>query len=147
MKSWPKIIALVVGGIGVSGVFSAWPVTFSAERTWIACDWRVMAVSAVLLIMSYPLATGREWARRILLVAIILIGVSLVLWGGFKVVAGASFTDLSPEQITVVRLSMRIADFSSFFFVFTLLVFGVLFLCHPDVVATFQRRPSVHARV
>ena len=137
VTSWPKIIAALVGGVGVSGVFSAWSLGFDSPVSSIACDWRVVIASAALLVMSYPLATGREWARRMLLWAVSVIGISAVLWRGILLFP-KSYTDLSPEQIKVIRLGAFLGDLSWFFLILTLLIFFVLLLSHPDVVASFR---------
>jgi hypothetical protein len=144
---WPKIIATVIAGLGVSGVFSAWSTTWTAQRIWITCDWQVMAISAVLLAFSYPLARSREWARRVLLIAVVLIGASLTLWDAVKVVSPMSFSDLTPEQIEVVRLWQRLQDLSSFFVVLAIALFVALFLSHQNVVASFQRHHNAPAKV
>src|SRR5262245_47627805 len=112
ITSWPKILAVLVGGIGVSGIFSALMLSSTVERTWITCDWRVIVASALLLIISFLLATGREWARRILLFAVVLIGIGLVLEYALRIVGTMSFTDLRPEQVKVVRLWTRLTDLS-----------------------------------
>jgi hypothetical protein len=135
---WPKIIAALVGGVGLSGLFSAWfpvfePVLFFS----VECDWRVLLGSAVLLAISYPLATGREWARRVLLWAVSLIGMIIVLWRGVLLLFPMSYTDISPEQVKVAQLAAFLSDFSWFILIITLLSFFVLLLSHPDVVASF----------
>ena len=145
--AWPKIIASVVAGLGFCGVFSAWQTVWSQQRTWITCDWQIMAISAVLLAMSFPLAAGREWARRVLLVAVVLIGAGLVLWDALKVVSPMSFSDLSPEQIRVVRQWHRLDDLSSFFLVLGIAVFAALFLSHRDVITSFQRSSDATTKV
>jgi hypothetical protein len=139
VTSWPKIIAALVGGVGVGGVFSAWSLRFDSPVPSIACDWRVVIASVALLVMSYPLATGREWARRMLLWAVSVIGISAVLWRGILLFP-KSYTDLSPEQIKVIRLGAFLGDLSWFFVILTLLIFFVLLLSHPDVVASFRSR-------
>jgi hypothetical protein len=140
--SWPRIIAALVGGVGISGVFSAWSLAFDSPLPSILFDWHVMIASATLLVMSYLLATGREWARRVLLWAVSLIGGSYALWRGVQLFP-KSFTDLSPEQIKVVRLWTFLGDLSWFFLILTLLIFVVLLLSHPDVVAMFRSRSGL----
>lgn len=142
VTSWPKIIATLVGGLGLSGVFSAWPVTLGPERTWISCDWLVMIVSVLLLALSYPLATRREWARRTLQIVVLLLGVIFVLWRGVQLFP-KSFTDLSPEQTEVLQLGTFLGDLSRFFLVLTLLIFFVLLLSHFDLVASFRGRSGL----
>jgi len=140
--SWPKIIAAFVAGFGVSAFFSSWTLTFGGGGTRIGCEWRAMVICALLLLMSYPLATGREWARRLLLFAVVVVGVGFVVYYAFRVVSPMGFTDLSAEQIKVVRLWTRLTDLSSFFVAATLFIFGAYFLSHKDVVASFSRAPS-----
>ena len=141
-KSWPRIIAALVGGVGLSGVFSAWSLVFDSPCPSILFDRPKMIGSAVLLVMSYPLATGREWARRVLLWTVSLIGGSYALWRGVNVFP-KSFTDLSPEQIKVIRIWTSLGDLSWFVLVLTLLIFVILLLSHPDVVASFQKRSGL----
>ncbi|MBA2271714.1 MAG: hypothetical protein H0W20_14145 [Chthoniobacterales bacterium] len=112
--------------------------SFGGQRPSITYDWRVIAVSGALLIMSFLLATGREWTRRILLIGVILVGAFLLFRYGIQAIGPISFTDLSPDQMPTVRLWTRLGEFSSFFLVLALSVFAVLFLCHPDVVASFR---------
>lgn len=138
VTSWPRIIAALVGGVGVSGVFSSWSLVVDLPVPPILFDWRVMLASATLLVMSYLLATGREWARRVLLWAVSLIGGSYALWRGVLLYP-KSYTDLSPEQIKTLRLAGFLSDLSWFFFVLTLLIFFVLLLSHPSVVVSFGR--------
>ena len=106
-----------------------------------------MAVSGILLAMSYPLATGREWARRVLLVGVVLIGSGLVLWEAVTAIPFKSFSHLSPEQVEVVRVWTFLRDLSSFIVVLAVAVFGILFLSHRDVVTSFQRPFSASAKV
>jgi hypothetical protein len=140
VKSWPRIIAAIVGGVGVSGVVSAWSLEYDSRVYTIAFDWHVMVVSAAVLVMSYLLATGREWARRMLLLAVSLIGVGIVLWRGIHLFP-KSYTDLSPEEMKVVRLGDFLWNLPLFLLILTLLIFVVLLLSHPDVVASFRGRP------
>jgi hypothetical protein len=145
-KSWPRIIAALVGGIGLSGVFVAWGLEWNSPLPSISFDWQTMIASATLLVMSYFLATGREWARRVLLWVVSLIGGIYALWRGVQAFPKSSFTDLSPEQIKVVGLWTFLRDLSWFFFILTLLIFIVLILSHPDVVASFRRRSGLSGR-
>jgi hypothetical protein len=142
VPSWPKIIAMFVAGLGVAGVLGAQSVNYAGSsyplRNWIAFDWRIVAISILLLLVSYPLARGRDWARRVTRAAVAVVGLSLVIYYLARLVSPVSFSDLTPEQIKVVRLSMRLEDASTLFVVLISLVFGVSFLSHPDVVASFQ---------
>jgi len=136
---WPKIIAAMVGGVGLSGIFSAWSPVFEPRLfSSVECDWRVLLGSAVLLVISYPLATGRDWARRVLLWAVSLIGVIILLWRGVLLLFPMSYSDLSPEQVRVARLTAFLSNLSSFLFILSLLVFLALLLSHPHVVASFR---------
>jgi hypothetical protein len=97
--------------------------------------------------MSFPLAAGREWARRVLLVGVVITGAGLVLLDAAKVFSPMSFSDLSPEQISVVRQWHRLDDLSSFFLDLAIVVFAVLFLSHRDVITSFRRRSSATTKV
>ena len=136
------MIATLVAGLGLSGVFGSAGVAYGGadgRASWLTFDWYVIAVGIVFLLISYPLAKGREWARRILLVAVALVGACLLVYYAVRVVSPVSFSDLTPEQIKVERLSLRLSDTSSLFLVAAVAVFGFCFLSHPDVVATFHR--------
>ena len=147
VASWPKIVAILVGGLGLSGLFSAWSPSFSGQHPKIIFDWRIVAISAALLLLSYLLASGREWARRILLLAVILFGAFLLLRYGMQTFATRSFTDLSPDEVPTIRLWTRLGDFSWFLAVLAFFAFLVFFLCHPNVVASFRRGVSRDEKV
>lgn len=66
----------------------------------------------------------------------------LPLWRGLQLFP-KSFTDLSPEEVEVVRVWTFLGDLSWFFLVLTLLTFFVLLLSHPDIVASFRRRSGL----
>jgi len=138
LVSWPKIIAVVIGGWGLAGLFGAFGTTFSGSGTWISVDWRALLVAALLLAASYPLATGREWARRTLFVAVAAVGATMAVWYCVRIVSPISFSDLTPEQVKVVRQSMRLEDISTLCLILSSFSFGLWFLSHPDVVATFK---------
>lgn len=57
-----------------------------------------------------------------------------------------SFSDLSPEQEKVVRVWTFLSNLSWFFLTLTLLLYAVLLLYHPDVVASFRRRSRASER-
>lgn len=141
VTSWPKIIAAFVGGIGLGGMCSAWELTSSGStRALITCNWWVIVASALLLILSYPLAIGCEWARRTLLLAGAVIGVSLVEHYFVGAISPIHYTDLSPEEAKVVQLWDHLGSLSLCFLILSLLVFGVLLLSHPDIVKSFRGR-------
>jgi hypothetical protein len=145
-RSWPKILATFVAGLAMAGLFATSGVTYAGSayplNSSISFDWHVIALSALLLVMAYPLAAGREWARRFLLIAVVLVGTGLVGYYALRIIAPMSFSDLTPEQIKVERLSMRLSDVSSLLLTASLAVFSFLFLSHPDIVASFHS----HAR-
>ena len=147
VTSWPRIIALLIGGVGLGSISSAWPVIWSQEGVHIGCDWTSLLIGAALLVMSYLLASGYEWARRILLGAIVLGGVGYLISRGIRLVSPTSFSDLSPEQIKVVGLSGRLKDFSWFIVSLSAVAFFVLLLCHRNVVESFRDRSRPPERV
>ena len=108
-------------------------------RRSITWDWRVIAVSGALLIMSFLLATGREWARRSLLVVVIFVGAYFLLLYGTHAVGPISFGHVRAEDLPTERLSHHLEGFSSFFLALGVVAFAVLFLCHPDIVSSFRR--------
>jgi hypothetical protein len=100
-----------------------------------------MAIAASLLGLIYPLATGREWARRVLVCAVVFIGVIFPIGHILRLFDPNTF-DLSSERLKLISLSIVLDDLSSLILVFSLVVFGVVFLCHPDIIATFRRESS-----
>ncbi len=122
VRSWPKIAAIVVAGYGLGITCSAWPVTWDLRATWMTCDWSAIAASAVLFIMSYLLATGRDWARRVLLVGVILYGLFLMIIHGGSAFGPISLGDISPAQADIARPRWRLRELSSLFFALSPLV-------------------------
>ena len=145
-QSWPKIVATVVAGLGVSCVFASARLNYGGSgyplASWISFDWHALVAAAVLLAAAYPLATGRDWARRMLLIAVAVVGATVVVWYVIRIVSPVSFSDLTPEQAAVSRRSMRFEDLSTLCWIAALTFFGVSFLSHPDVVTSFTR-PNV----
>jgi hypothetical protein len=93
--SWPTIIALIVGGFGLSVLLCAWPVTVQA--TW-TCDWSAIAVSALLFVMSYLLARRHKWARQILLAVVVLGIVRIIVFDGFGAVGPITVYHVPPIE-------------------------------------------------
>jgi asparagine N-glycosylation enzyme membrane subunit Stt3 len=147
ITSWPKIIGLFVGGVGFSSMCSAWPVIWSREGIHIGCDWTSLVVGVALLVMSYLLALGYEWARRILLAVIVLGGSVYLVFHGIRLVGPVSISDLPPDQAQVVRLAGRIEELGWFLLVLTAVAFFLLFLSHRDVVAGFRARSRPRPKV
>lgn len=147
--SWPKILGALVGGLGLSVVFSAWMLGPGAEHrlSRITCDWWGLIVAGLLLIMSYLLAAGWDWARRILLVTVIVLGVYFLLRHGIGVIGPTYFTDVPPDEIPTVQFWTRLNELSSFFMALALVLFGMCFLTHPDVVDSFRRRARSSEKV
>ena len=106
-----------------------------------------MLQSVMLLAASYPIATGREWARRLLVVAVILIGLRFVAWAGFLLFEPIGVGHLSAAQAQPVKMEFFLDQLSLFLFLLTLLFFTVALLCHRDVVASFQRRREGDERI
>jgi hypothetical protein len=140
VTSWPGIIGLLVGGVGLSSISSAWPVIWSQEGVHIGCDWTSFIVGVALLVMSYLLASGYEWARRILLAGIVLGGGAYLVFHGIRLVSPVSVSDLPPGPAHVAALSGRLWELSWFLLVLSAVVFFVLFLSHRDIVASFPGR-------
>ena len=140
VRSWPKITAIVVAGYGLGIMCSAWQMTWDLRATWMTCDWSAIVASAVLFIMSYLLGTGRDWARRLLLVGVILYGLFLLIIHGGSAFGPISISDISPAQADIARPRARLRELSSLFFDLSPFVFAVMFLCHSDVVASFRAR-------
>jgi hypothetical protein len=139
-SSWPKLIAALVAAIGVSGILTGWTFSFGPSGNSIGWFWPQMAVSVSLVILSYPLATGRDWARRVLMVAVVFIGVVFAFWHAVRLFDfPKSFSHSSEEQSRLIGLCLLLEDISALLVVLTVVVFGMLFLSHPDIIATFRR--------
>ncbi|MEY2495694.1 MAG: hypothetical protein QOJ45_2186 [Verrucomicrobiota bacterium] len=142
-RPWPKIVATLVAGLAMSGIFGSARLTFGGGgyplASWIAFDRHALLAAAVLLAAVYPLATGRDWARRTLLIAVATVGVTMTVWYLIRIVSPVSFSDLTPEQAAVSRRSMRFEDLSTLCWIAAFTFFGVSFLSHPDVVTSFTR--------
>jgi uncharacterized ion transporter superfamily protein YfcC len=123
-------------------MFGACILTSSRAGEFISCDWGAVAVAALLFVVSYFLAKRHEWTRRILLVLAVVCGLRVVLWDGVKAFGPLSFSDISPEREHAIFLQWRMSHLSSFFFHLSVLIVCVLFLCQPDVVASFRRRAN-----
>ena len=92
--------------------------------------------------MGYLVFTRRGWARQILLAAVVVFGVHFVLRDGITAFGPLSLSDISPYREHAIYLEWRMNHLSSFFFHLSIVVFSVLFLCHPDVVASFRGRAN-----
>jgi hypothetical protein len=139
VTSWPKIIALLVGGLAVTVLSSAFLVNFARQNEGLTCDWSAVAVSALLFVMSGLLFTERELARRILLFIVIVVGMIRVFIEGVGAVAPIHYLSaISPDRARLYSLEKHLRYLSSCFLALSLLVFAVLFLCHPHVVASFR---------
>jgi hypothetical protein len=97
--------------------------------------------------MSYLLASDRDWARRISVVAVAGIGIVLGVQHAISAVGPMHVTHVTPEQAEVFRLSGRLEELSAFISILGITTFGLLFLIHPDVVRTFRRRSREHNEV
>ena len=71
--SWPRVVALVSGTFGAA-VTAATALQVSAASSFRPVDRPpeliALICGCVFLFLAFPLFTGREWARRVLLVAI-----------------------------------------------------------------------------
>src|SRR4030088_2497022 len=114
VTSWPRIIGLLVGDLGLSSISSAWPIMWSQKGVHIGCDWTSLVIGVALLITSYLLASGYEWARRILLGVIVLGGAGYLVFHGIRLVSPVSVSDLPPEQVHVAGLSGHLWELSWF---------------------------------
>ena len=126
--------------LGLSVLCAAWPMTLRPGNFWLRCDWSTIAVGILLLILGYFVGAGRNWARRILLGAVIALGLALAFRYGVRAFLKMYVTDVTPEQAEVVTISAQLEGFSRFFLVVGLGAFLVLLLRHPDVVASFRAR-------
>src|SRR4051812_20969545 len=107
-----------------------------------------MAVGVFLLLLSYPLATGRNWARRALVAALVFIGLFSAFWHGVRLFEfPKSFSHSSAEQSRLVSICILLGDLSSLVGVLTVILFGVVFLSHPDVIGTFRSGASPSEKV
>ena len=137
VASWPTIIAAVVAGYAGSVMFAACLLTSSAAGDFISCDWGAIATAVLLLVMSYLLAKRHPWVRKVLLVVVVISGARLVFRDGLSALGPLSLSDVPLDREHAIYLQWRMSHLSSFVFHLSVVVFSVLFLCHPDVVASF----------
>ncbi len=141
------MIALLVGGFGLTALFAAWPMSEREQDVRIVCDWTNSIIGVALVALSCLIATGRNWARYIVIVLVVLVGGFYTLGGGLRIVMPPSVADASPQQAKVIGLSGWLYDLSWFTFTLTVFVFAMLLLCHPDVVASFRGRSRREEKV
>jgi len=115
VTSWPKILALLVFGLGISVLFSSFLVRYIERIPELTPDWSAIAVSGFLLLMGCLLLTGRDWTRRILLFVVIVVGVMRIVFEAVGAVAPIHFSDISPDRAHVFSLETRLRYMSSFF--------------------------------
>ena len=142
LRAWPKLIATLTAGVGLSGIVGGWTYSIGPNGHSMNCSWPMMAVAVALVALSYPLATGREWARRVLVLAVPLIG---AFFAFFHIIAlfeyPGTYSHSTEEQSRLVSLYFLLQHVSSLLVLLSVVAFGILFLSHPDVRASFQRGP------
>lgn len=136
--SWPRLIGAVIGGIGLSGLLGFAP--FVAPPSFERLQLGYLFVFISFLILSYPLARGRNWARSVLVAGVILIGLYFFLRPVSRLVSSHEFSGPDSALTKWLPLESVLADVGDSLLMLTLPLFVVGVLCHPDVVSTFRRR-------
>jgi len=145
VSSWPKLIGALVAGVGLGGMLSASELMFDTHGLWSSPDyrdWATLIGYGLLLILSYPLARGHNWARRLLLSVAILSGAVLLALLGRVLFAPGAVTHLSPEEAKPIIRVLRFQELSVFGMLFSVSAFAILLLGHRDVVEAFGQRAS-----
>lgn len=141
--SWPKLLGALAAGVGLSGMLSESELFIDTHGLWSSPDyhgWAALIGYGLLLILSYPLAVGRNWARRLLLFVVACSGAVLLAQQGRFLFAEGAVTHLSPEQAKPIIRMLWFKELSVFVLLFTVSAFAVLLLCHRDVVEAFNYR-------
>jgi hypothetical protein len=136
--SWPRIFAVLVAGLGVSGLVDS---SRFFPNSWQFVQFsQLLQVAACLffLFLSYFLFRGRDWARRVLLVVAILFGGWRIIPRAISIFGPHTFSGM-PVQPWMVREAV-LGAIGDFILGITLVAFFILLFCHRDVVAAFQRR-------
>jgi len=140
--SWPKLIGVAAGlfGFAATAAFVAEFIVSAPFRVTTPYD-VVQLIASVcsvfFLLLSYPLYTGRDWARRALLFMTVCITATLMLFLMLKflreshVAAEGRFAEKMARQITNTAAAICIIT-PPFFLIFVLL--------HADVKHSFQHR-------
>src|SRR5690242_9344108 len=139
LSSWPKLIGLAVGAFGLGGVTSeiADRPRFGWSRHLDVHFYVSVSASTGLLfflLLGYPLYRGHRWAYCLLLFSAIFIFASCATFTILQVL----HTFGRPVHSTVE--SIGTIGFGIAFLAPPLFLIAVLL--HPDVIATFPRKPS-----
>jgi hypothetical protein len=140
--SWPKLIGVTAGvfGLAATAAFVAEFIVSAPFRVTTPYDVVQLIASlcsVFFLLLSYPLYTGRDWARRALLFMTVCITAALLVFVVLRflreshVAVEGRFTDKMARQITNTAAAICIIT-PPFFLIFVLL--------HPDVKHSFRRR-------
>ena len=124
-------------------MLSASELIFDTHGLWSSPDYRDWATVigyGLLLILSYPLAGGHNWARRLLLFGAVCSGAVLLALQGRFLFAEGAVGHLSPEEAKPIIRVMWFEELSVFVRLFTVSAFAVLLLCQRDVVEAFKQR-------
>ena len=136
---WPKVVGAVAIGFAIAGVLSAWRPEITPDGGSLVCECDAMLPSLLLLVVGYFVAAGREWARRLLIAAVVLSGLVYLGWEGYMLLQPLSVVDhLSAQQAQTVKTATFLRQLSSVLIVLIVVVSLVLLLFHRDVVASFR---------
>jgi len=135
--TWPKVFAILVAGLGLSGLIDSCQFFPNAWQFVQLSQLLQVAVSTLFLLLSYFLFRGHDWARRVLVVVAILFGGWRIIPRTIAIFETHTFSCV-PTQPWMAREAV-LGAIGDFVFGISILVFFILLICHRDVVAAFQR--------
>lgn len=150
-RSWPRLIGIAAGAFGAAATagFAAGLALGSSllgPPTAHNLAQLIASVCALLfLLLAYPLYSGRDWARRALLVITISITVTLTIFVSVKTVqdAGVSVDWAVPAKmapkLALEIMMRRVVGASVAICILTPPLFLIFVLLHEDVRHSFQR--------
>ena len=139
ITSWPKLIGGAVAGLGLFALLGFAPVVHIYFHALDPSDFAYPSVGVLFLILSYPLARGHEWARRVLLVTTILIGTYCFLRGSSSLVRPHNFSGGGDFSAPWPAVENFIVELGRSLLLLTLALFAVGVLCQRDVVSAFRK--------
>ena len=123
---WSTVIGCSAGVIGLLGTATLALSYFSpAKEPRLIGDWFDGALSFAMLLLSYPLAASREWARRVLIVVLVLSAV-----GTFVLV----FATFATQHWAYARIQMLMWAFTHA----AIVGVAILVLVHRDIRREFH---------
>ena len=151
VSSWPRLIGVACGLFGAAATagFAAGSALGSSvlgPPTVHNLAQLIASVCALLfLLLSYPLYTGRDWARRALLVITISITIALTVFVSVKaaeasrVAADGVASAEMARKLLLEMLMRRVVEGSAALCILTPPLFLIFVLLQQDVRRSFQR--------